>query len=290
MHARELIDLAGILAARGRLLIAAIDHLPEAGLDDYWTAAKCRLDRWGHSLKRFSQESKAGGRGWYDAHWPAVEGLLEEILTGEILTRVWSALAAADDLRGQRSQAEPLAQSVLIGHLEARHRVLLMLVNDPHLGAERALRLDRLRRRCDRWSDMLIGYLAGLCDVGRFAVDAARAQDFAADLGGAAQHKGGQRAWALVQASLAAAFRRGLQPSSPNADLNARIAAAILACFPPQLFDSTGLLRTLHGLRMTRTADDAQGLLQQILAAELPQAAGPAASVRPGRLGGRESL
>ena len=134
---------------------------------------------------------------------------------------------------------------------------------------------------------MLIGYLADLCDAGEFAVDPARARDFAADLGGRNGHQGGRRAWLLVQAALSAAFRGGLRPSSPNADLNARLAAGILACFPPQAFDSTGLLRTLHGLRMSRSADDAEGMLQQLLAAEPPQPPHLAASRRQGRLGGQ---
>jgi hypothetical protein len=51
-------------------------------------------------------------------------------------------------------------------------------------------------------------------------------------------------------ASVRASFREGLCPVSPNADLNARIASSILACFQGELFDSTGLLRSLWLTRL----------------------------------------
>ena len=58
-------------------------------------------------------------------------------------------------------------------------------------------------------------------------------------------------AWPLLLASLRKAFQRELGPVSPNADLNAGIAAGVLACFPTELFDTTGLFRSLWLMRMT---------------------------------------
>lgn len=266
MHARELIELAAVLSAHGPALIHHPGQLREAGLEEYWTASKSRLDRWGHSLKRFAVEGGQGGPGWYGRQWPLVSGVLEEVLTGEVLTRVWTAVACAHDRRHRADRAEPLARSVLIGHLEARHRVLLLLAHDPHIGAERAIKLDRLRRRTERWTDMLIGYLAGLCDISQLAIEPQRAQHFAEDLADQASVQGGRHAWTLMQASLRATFQQGLTPSSPNADLNARIAAGILGCLPEDLFDSTGLLRSLWAVRLSVAASDVQGMIAELLA------------------------
>jgi hypothetical protein len=78
-------------------------------------------------------------------------------------------------------------------------------------------------------------------------------------------------------ASLRAAFRQGPSSSSPNADLNAQIASAILSCFPPELFDATGLFRSLWLSRLTSTTCDAQGMIEDLLALD---------TRRPGGQGG----
>ena len=65
--------------------------------------------------------------------------------------------------------------------------------------------------------------------MSEFAVDTARARDFAADLDEQSQLAGGRHVWSLVQVALRAAFRRDLAPVSPNADFNAQIAAGVLA-------------------------------------------------------------
>ena len=64
----------------------------------------------------------------------------------------------------------------------------------------------------------------------------------------------GRFAWPLVSASLQAAFRQVLGAASPNADLNARIAASVLACFPAELFDGLGLFRSLWIERLMTAA------------------------------------
>jgi hypothetical protein len=152
----------------------------------------------------------------------------------------------------------------MIGHMEARHRVLSLMVRGCGIDAEAALKLNRLRRRAERWTDLLVGRLAGAYDVSEFAVDPQRAKDFAPDPFFAS--------WPLTMASLRAAFQRGLSPESPNADLNARIAAAILSCYPWELFDSIGLLRSLWMMRLTNITEDTQGMIEDLLALEHPAA------------------
>ena len=71
-------------------------------------------------------------------------------------------------------------------------------------------------------------------------------------------------------ASLRTAFQRELGAVSPNGDLNAAIASGILACFPSELFDSTGLFRSLWLMRITSAAEDAQVMIEELLAPERP--------------------
>jgi hypothetical protein len=270
MHARELIELAALVTAHGPVLVRTSGRISESSIRQYWTASKSRLDRWGWTLRSLSSEAGEPGRPSQPSAWTLPRGTLEEIITGEVLARVWTAVLSAHDRFRGTDQAEPIAQSVLLGHLEARHRVLTLLTGGPPIDLEQAFRLNRLRRRAERWTDLLIGYLLGMEDVSRFAVEPDRAREFADDLRDRSRMKGGRYAWPLLLTSLRAAFQTGLAPQSPNGDLNAQIAASVLASLQPELFDATGLLRSAWLMRMTNVTDDTQSMLDELLAIEEP--------------------
>ena len=268
MHARELVELASILSAQGPTLLHGAPRLSDHGVQEYWTASKCRLDRWARNLKSFAADASQLDATAVRVQWPLIRGVLEEILTGEVLTRVWSAVLCLYDRRRGSHEFESLARSIMIGHLEARHRVLMLLVSGPGVDAEGAVKLNHLRRRAERWTDLLVGRLARLGDVSEFAIDAQRALEFSHDLEFQTDQPGGRQAWPLLQASLRAAFQRGMVPVSPNEDLNAQIASAILACFPADLFDSTGLFRSLWMHRMANVTSDVQGMIDTLVGSE----------------------
>lgn len=267
MHVRELVELSAIISTQGLVLIRSAESISSAGIEQYWTASKVRLDRWAWRLKRFVAQADTDVRR-RRSQWPEVRAVLEEILTSEMLTRVWTAVLCAYDRRRGTDVAEPVARSVMIGHMEARHRVLTLMVRGPGIEAEAAVQLNRLRRRVERWTDLLIGRLTGLHDVSEFAFEPSRARDFADDLRCRGGLQGGGQAWRLALASLRVAFRQGLGGESPNADLNARIAESILACFPADQFDSTGLPRSLWLMRLASVAEDTQGMIEDLLSLE----------------------
>ena len=289
MHTRELVELAAIVSAHGPVLVRGRGRVSACGIEQYWVASKCRLDRWYRALKALAPTppgrpaARDGGPRSPAPVFP--DALLEEILTGEVLARVWAAVLSAYDRRRGTQEAEPIVRSVLIGQLEARHRVLTLLVRASNVNAAWAMRLNGLRRRCERWTDLLVGYLTGLEDVADFAVEPDRARDFAEDLRYRSNLAGGRQAWPLVLSSLRAAFRQGLTGESPNADLNGQIAASILACFPAELFDSTGLFRSLWLTRLTNMVGDTQGMLDSLIALERGDA--PPAESTASRLAGR---
>ena len=265
MHTRELIDLAAIVSVHGPVLIRDADAISETSIKAYWTASKCRLDRWGRTLKDLTVELANSQPTSSCRASQQVRGVLEEILIGEVLTRVWTAVMCAYDRHRGTDLMEPVARSILIGHLEARHRVLTLLVNGSRIDAEQAVKLNRLRKRTERWTDMLVGYLAGLHDISEFAIDPDRAQEFAEDISHQSRLPGGRHAWPLIQAALRAGFSTGLAQASPNADLNQEIAAAILSCMPPGLFEGTGLFRSIWMTRLTNVTNDAQGMIDQLI-------------------------
>jgi len=226
MHAGELIELAGLVAAHSPVLIEGHRRIPAECIEQYWTSSKVRMDRWARTLKG-------------DAVFgPRVRGTIEEIFAGEVLARVWTAVLSAYDRRRGADEAEPVARSVLIGHVEARHRALTWLLRAAEIDAKAAVELNRLRRRAERWTDLLIEEIN---TPGTFA----------------ANHPSGR-----IENQLRTPF----SAASPNPELNARIAASVIASFPAESFEGVGLCRSLWLARVMSAADDAQRMIDGLLA------------------------
>ena len=261
MHSGELVQLAALVATHAAGLIERRYGVPPSSLQTYWIASKCRLDRWQRSLRQFAADAKTLPT---RTRWKSVRPVVEEILLSEMLTRVWTGVLTAYDHHQQHREAEPIARSVLLGQLEARRRALILLMHAPGVLVEDAVALNRLRRKSERWTDLLLANLPAPCDLDDLAIEPQRARDFAADLREDAT--GGRRwqAWPLMLASLQTAFEAETLTKSPNADLNEQIATSILACFPSELFDSTGLLSSLWMVRLRQATDDAQGMLDEL--------------------------
>ena len=265
MHARELLELSALVAEHGPALIRGWGPIPEGSVAAYWSASRCRLDRWHRELKRFASPATASSSDMPGREDASLVGAMEEVLTGEVLTRVWTAVTCAYDRHRGTDLVAPVTRSVLAAHTEARHRVLTVLVGGSGMAAEEAMRLDRLRRSSERWTDVLLGQLAAAGNVREFAFDPERAEDFAADFAQQGRRQGDRLVWPLMMSSMRAAFRRGLAAVSPNADLNAKIAASIVSSFPPEWFDAVGVPESLWLLRITQTTSDAEGLIEELL-------------------------
>jgi hypothetical protein len=281
LDARQLVELAALVATHGAAVMRAAPQLSTSGLQQYWSASKCRLDRWGRFLKELSRREPLSPEDCHDGSAEA-RAWLEEIFVSEALTRVWAAVALAHDRLHGSDLAESVVRSVLLGHGEARHRAMRFLPDERRITAEDANCVDRLRRRVDRWIDLLVAhvqYQVRCCgrtsnvDVCELAIDPVRARDFADDLSHQSGVPGGQHVWSLAIASLRAAFSFGLGEGSPNADLNYALAASVVACFSPELFDSTGAFHSLWILRLINRASDVQGMIDDLLRADdLPDA------------------
>lgn len=260
MQACDLVHLAALIAAHGasgRALLCPVS----SGLTTYWVASKCRWDRWRRALPT-AHEASCSGPG---TNWKSLEPLIEEILLSEVLTRVWTGYLVLQDRTRNGREAEPIARSVLASHLEARHRTLSWMMHSPGVPIAGAVAINQLRRKAERWTDLLLGCLAR-GDLQDLAFDLQRLDDFALDW---QEHPAGtiSASWSILLTSLREAFApHGRR--SPNADLNERIAAGILACFPPELFDSTGLFHSLWMVRLRYATEEAEGMLEELIRTE----------------------
>ena len=265
MHVRELVDLAALLAVHGEALMYRKERIPAQGLEQYWTASKCRQDRWSRTLADYANRLREAQPAQRPLLWHEVRPVIEEVAVSEILTRVWSAVASAYDRQRAVREVEPLARSIFMGHLECRMRALNLIVYGCGLAANEAVALNKLRRRAERWSDLLLAFLFQQYEVTEFAFDAQRVRDFAADATYQAAPQAGTLAWELLLVSLRSAFQENLASFSPNAELHARVASGVLQCFDEDLSDAVGLLQPLWLLRLDAAANQTQHLIDSLL-------------------------
>jgi hypothetical protein len=273
MHARELAELAALVAIHSPVIVQGAGRVPHTSNEQYWAASKCRLDRWGRLLRQLTAATTEPQLPATLA-WPRVRPVLEEILATELLTRLWTATAAAYDASRSDQDLEPIARNIFIGHLDARRRLLGLLADGRVIKLPEAVQLNHLRRRVERWTDMLLAHLAQSIDIAEFAFEPDRAREFAEDLDREAAQAERRFTCQLVLASLRASFADGLAERTPNGDLNRRIGAAILGTFREEITDSTGLVKSLWLERLSRTASDTEGMIEELLRLDVDQVTG----------------
>lgn len=263
MHVRELAELAGAVALQGRALMAGKAELSTQSQEEYWAASKCRLDRWGRLLRRLAEAARLTVRppALQEAR---VRPVLEEIFASELLTRLWTAVACGYDAARGRAECEPVARNIWSGHLEARRRLLALLADGRVISLPEAMRLNKVRRRVERWTDMLLGYLAGAVAIDEFCFEPARARDFAQDVDDAQASKLRSVQQQIVLVSLRASLEGCLSRDSGNRDLNRRIGGAILRMFAEAHVDAAALVPSLWLERIEQGASDAETLLASL--------------------------
>lgn len=172
MKLRRLAELAALVALHRDALVDSDGAASDAALRDYLQFSRQRHFDWRSRLQRL-KDQPPGGEPLPEPLTPFVS----EVLIGEMLTRIWTALLTAGDARRGLTHAAPIARHVLVDVLEVRCELLRYLLGSTApLGT--LLQADRVRRKVERWTDLLIGEMAERDDVLEFAVDPLRAADY----------------------------------------------------------------------------------------------------------------
>ncbi len=139
-----------------------------------------------------------------------------------------------------------------------------LLLHTPGVSADEAVRLNRLRRQSDRWSDVFVGHLSARHDVAHFAANPPRARDYAADFRERPQWQPGESAWRLLGRAWRA--RPGVNGVRRTAldDRGEEVAAAMLECFEPEELVAAGLSQSLWLMRFQSVACQTHEMLQQL--------------------------
>jgi len=267
MQVREIAHLSALVATHGATLVRHGGVVPRKSVEQYWSASRCRLDRWGFALKDFtSSEGSIAQATSPELVRALAASVIGEIVVSEMLTRTWAAVMAEYDRQRGIGDAEPVARSLMIGHMEARHRALQLLLNSPGMRGRTAIDLNDLRRRAERWTDLLVGYLSADFDVSRYASNAERASRFAEAINSRGERSDRHTLWSTLVSAIHVAFEADKVYGTPNADLNGEIASSILSCFPSGIFDGTGLLRSPWLLRLSEPPNEAQLKIDELFA------------------------
>ncbi|WP_144976998.1 hypothetical protein [Bremerella volcania] len=130
--------------------------------------------------------------------------------------------------------------------------------------------LNRLRRRTERWTDMLLGYIAADTDVNSFGYDQARVREFGNDIRSERGATNKSASWTMLLETALEAFGSQLIGEPANADLNRDIATSVMASFGDELFSQNTVINPMWESRIIHLADDTQQLIEQLLSPETP--------------------
>jgi len=265
MHATQLAEIGGWLAINSNDFIHNHPTTNMKSAMRYWAASKCRLQRWQAALKVF-EDDFANPCEMHNP-WHALETVVQEILISEILTRVWTAVLVEHDRVLEHHEMQSIGHSVFIGHLEARNRALRLILNHRDSNAEAFDRLDEMRRRMERWTDLLLSRTSDLETGLKFGFDENRIRDFAQDrpVDGSEQQIHAQK---LFLASLSSSLKRGVTKWSANPDLNREIGAGVLSCLPGDRFDTVGLPKSIMLMQMEQVHNDTHEMVNQLINSE----------------------
>jgi hypothetical protein len=276
MHTCDLVELAGILSDYGPMFLLPEKAAGGSGLNQYWAASRCRLDRWGRLMRRFTDD-KSIRCCPKNPVWLQYHAVFEEILISELLTRVFAAMMTISDRRLGISDQGPIARSVVLGHMEARNRLMGLLAGKHGVPDQTAAAMNRLRNRVEHWTDVFLGKLTPLTDLAHLGFDEDRVRRFGKSLGtGTPKHDkkepgnvelgdGRFARWDSMRDEFRAAFLADRPCLSPNFDLNEQIAGGVLLCFSLEMLAPSECARSIWLCRLVAVAENTQGLLSELL-------------------------
>ena len=269
MNASELVELASLTAAYGRILMRGDEPLPNESVQRYWSDSKVRFERWSSQLRRFSEEPRYVG---VDAatdggppSWETVRVLIEEVFLSEVLTRVWAAVGIGVDRARDGFEVEPIVRNVMTGHTDCSNRAMRILLDLPEEYAADAAALNNVYEIASRWTNVLIGVMSIDQDLTELAPDQSAAIEMANELRRRVSRGEDDADHAALISPLLNSTRALSTVPSQNEDINAKIAANIVACFRPALFDGAGAMRFEWLYRMHQVTLDSQLMIDEWL-------------------------
>ncbi len=244
MHAITLAELASTFVGVATTILKQRLLPAQEAAQALWTIHRSRCDEWNYRLASHRDAINRSGASARNKKWHEVMPVLQEILLTEPLTRTLACFASQLEELQLSDEFSPLLHSNLVSHIEARHRCLNLIVFGQGLSVEYSVRLNRLRRHLEIYSDQLLAALPPTPTVESYCFDARAIFDTRMEMSRTADSSGGKWMQLHLQ-SLERQLWQNLQSHidwrAANGRLNHRTSQSVLALLPPPLFDSMGI-------------------------------------------------
>jgi len=235
MKLAYLSEVAALISAHSYMLLESPDPLSNAVLGDFYIHSRNRLNRWQRDLNDIENGVQIRDPLHLiglDPVRPPIQSITEQILTNDLLNRVWTVAVIANDRHRQEDRGETLAKNVLQGHLMVRHKALGLCLDGFGMTPEQVIHVNQVRGSAERWSDLLCCQLMERFDLWGYAYDADRAREFCEERFGSGDMKPRNPAWTLILAGLRYSFPDTESLGAPLHEDDRLITRAILNAFP----------------------------------------------------------
>jgi hypothetical protein len=249
LSVKSLVEVALLASRVGRCAIEDRCEPTSNSLRDFWQQARVLQTHWTLRLDSWSAEADPG--------LTRLAELSTQLFVSELLARVWSTVLLGIDRQTGSDDLSRIARNVVSGLMHVRQGVMSRLLQQSDASSKYVAEIERMRRRCDRWADLLIGNLAGSRDLFEFAFEVERARDFATEAVDCDPSTGPHPVEHLVTAGLRMAFL-GHLPETPLTEPGfLRLVQSILGALPQEAFHRDGSLRSVLERRVaSRTLRD----------------------------------
>lgn len=253
MNLRQSVELAALISSHALQVVESSEAIRKDMLQEYWSQSRVRIHDWLRRLTLYEDELATGTNQSLATIWPRIEFTLRDIFTSDILSRVWTSVLVARDEHRKTVEASPIGRRVFADNFQARRRAMQLMVNGPSVTMSQLAGIDRLRRKSERWADVLLGHLLTRYDVAEFAFDQGRALDFGEEERNNDSPRG-RAVWELILTSVRLAFPTTWNEGDPHCDTRATIASAIVGAMPSDAFHANGPLKSLLESRIERSS------------------------------------
>lgn len=262
---RQIAETAAFVSARSTFLVESSTVIPEQHLHSYWKCTRGRMIDWLRKLDATISEAGVAPLSQHVGLWRSVEPLIAEVFVTEVLTRVWAATLTAADLHRGDNSCGPIAQHTMKGHIECRNRALELMANSLQVPLVVMSQVDRIRRKAERWSDLLIGHLVLHYQLDQFAFEEARSIEFGQSQIREIVKATDEPVWEFVLAGVRLAFSSVNDMDAPSDTWNRGIVRSVLGAFPRDSFDSTGTFKSIRRVRIERSSTSTDSLSEVLL-------------------------
>ena len=260
MHSIFLADLAAALSHDAETLRRDVEPFPCESLAGHWAAARTRTDLWQRVFGRYRQCRRDGDWIAMRAWWDRYTAVLEEILIGDILTRVVAALGAQVDRCRGTVEVTPVTEAILRSHLEVCTRVQRVMVDGRGCSVPEAVRLNRLRQGVERWADVWIGRMLDADRVGiEYAIRRERAEAYAEETRWEGIGSPRDTAHWLMRAAMVDMLGRRASPVASLPEANRKVCGTVLKMLGNGPFDGYGVLKSSRLNRLEHLGANAEG-------------------------------